>query len=111
MKNNEIYEAQKKYEEDMASELVRVEMELEEKGIHVVDHTDYNFCKRYVKVENRSFCNIYNTIFAIPETIDLKKIVMWFVNETKYDSVVVIEEKRNPTTICSQRDADWYFDI
>lgn len=93
----------------MANELIRIEILLEERGINVVPRID-DKDKRYIDVENQTaFGRIFRTIFEIPESIDLEKVVWWFVNKTKYHGCTVFTQGRTPTTITTNKDIEWYF--
>lgn len=107
----ELYKARKRYEAEMLAERERVIALLEGRGIHKAkrrfpgDEFD-----RVITVDNYRYSGlIESTCFQIPEDIDLRKVVSWFVHSTKYGECTVFLLGWNPTTVRCDRDIEYFF--
>lgn len=111
MTRKEFFDMRRQYQKEMSEELIRIEMALDSKGINVVPNTEKGQGNRYIEVENVSddLCRIFRILFEVPESINLEKVVWWFVNKTKYSECTVYTDGRNPTTIRTNNDIKWYF--
>lgn len=92
-------EIRAKYEKEIAEELERVKALLATRGI-TERKPDEEF-DRIVVVETPYDygCRIKSTCFKVPEGIDLKMVVWWFVHKTKFYDCTVFLNGRQPTTI------------
>ena len=99
-------EMRKKYQAEMLEERDRVKALFQKRGIQQAERGEFD---RVVAVENTVDYIIESTCFQIPEDIDLKKVVRWFVHDTKFHECTVFLKGWNPTTIRCDRDIEYFF--
>lgn len=108
MTSAEFNRMRKEYQEKMLKERDRVKGLFQRRGIPEyrpgIDTSD-----RIVKIENIVDSLYETTCFKIPEDIDLKKVVRWFVHDTEYKRCTVFLTGWNPTTISCDYDIEYYF--
>ena len=112
MKREEYFEMRRAYQREMEDELYRVMGEMEDRGIYSVK-PEFNVGRQFVSVENHddySVRQIYKTFFEVPANINLKDIVKWFIDETKFHEVTVWVDGYNPATLRGDYDIKWFFD-
>lgn len=108
MTNEEYYTMRKAWQEKMLKERDRIKGLFQRRGIPEYDRTHDSF-DRIVEIENVVDCIYESTYFKIPEDINLKKVVQWFVHDTEYKSCTVFLSGWNPTTIGCDYDIEYYF--
>lgn len=109
MSIKEFYDTQKLYQDKMEEELLRVHVTLEDMGIRDCGRIDYNYCKRYIKIETPGKYGNYPTYFAVPEDKDMEAVVRWLTKETMFRWPTVFIEGRTPTTLSSELDIKYFF--
>ena len=111
MTNKEYYEQRNAWIEHMWEENLRVTMKLDERGIYECNRIDFNFCDRFIKIENLASngFEIRRTYFAVPTSMNLTEIVKWVLNNSDFTEVTVITKERNPVTM-RKHDSDSEFE-
>lgn len=111
MKNSDYYKKIDSYIDHMWEENLRITMELDERGIYECNHIDFNFCDRFIKIENiaSNGCEYRYTYFAVPTGVNLTKVVKWILNNSDFTEVTVITKERNPVTM-RKHDSDFEFE-
>lgn len=105
--NVEIAEMRRKYEQEMIEERARVRELFKKRGIP--EYVPGSGKDRVIKIEQVIGSMYEYTWFVIPDEIDLRKVIHWFVHCTKYGECTVFLKGCPPTTIYSDDGIEYFF--
>lgn len=108
----EFYEMRAAHNKKMKDELLRVQIEADDRGYEYAGYTDFNYSKFWFGVETMASddCRVLQHNFACKSISDLKEAITWIINETEFYKVTAFVKDSSFVTFCSQNDIDLYFD-
>lgn len=111
-RNKEINDMRRQHEKEMSEELLKVQCEAEDKGYIYAGNVDFTYSKYWFNLTTVASdgCRIISHFFACETVDDLKKAIIWIVNDTKFYEVTAFVEKCAYVTFRHQSDIDMFFE-
>lgn len=112
MTNVEFWEQRRRYIQEMSEELLRVQMELDDKGIEYCGKLSWEYSKYWMSLKTTASdgCRILSHYFACKDISQLKETIAWVVNETKFYEATAFVEGHQFVTFRCQKDIDLFWD-
>lgn len=112
MTTTEYYEMRAEHNKKMREELLRVQIEADDRGYEYAENINFDYSPYWFKVETMASddCRILSHVFACGSIEELKEAVVWIVKETEFYEVTAFVKDSAFVTFRSQEDIDMYFD-
>lgn len=100
------------HRERMGQELLRVQMELDERGYVYVGILEFAYSEYWIEIETEcANGRVISHYFACDSAEAMKNAICWIINETSFSAVTAFARNRSYVTFRNQEDIDMFFDL